>query len=141
MAERRMAEVVGEGQCFGQILVEPERTGDRAADLGNLEAVGKSGAEEVTLVVDEYLSLILQLAESRAVDDAVAVALPRRSRRTFRFRVKPPTRSDRADRPGCQAAHPQLHLAPGFARIQPWPRRPDGSFDVPTSSPMPSTPR
>src|SRR5437870_3637857 len=33
MAERRMSEIVAERAGFGQILVEPERAGERARDL------------------------------------------------------------------------------------------------------------
>ena len=38
--ERRVAEVVGERQRLGQVLVEPERAGERAGDLGRLRACG-----------------------------------------------------------------------------------------------------
>ena len=40
MAERRVAEVVGERERLGQILVEPERAGERAGDLGRPRACG-----------------------------------------------------------------------------------------------------
>ena len=45
MAEWRMAEVVGEAQRLGQILVETERAGDRPADLRDLEAVGQANPD------------------------------------------------------------------------------------------------
>ena len=37
MAEGRVAEIMGEREGLGQILVEAERAGDRAGDLRHLE--------------------------------------------------------------------------------------------------------
>ena len=51
MAEGRVAEVVGERQRLGQILVEAERAGERAGDLADLDRVGQAGAVMVALVV------------------------------------------------------------------------------------------
>ncbi len=75
MAEGRVAEVVRQRQRLGQILVEPQRAGQRAGDLRHLDRVGQARAEMVALVVDEDLRLVLQPAERGRVDDAVAVAL------------------------------------------------------------------
>ena len=41
VAEGRMADVVGEGERFGEIGVEAEGTGGGAGDLGDLQAVGR----------------------------------------------------------------------------------------------------
>ena len=70
-----MAEVVGERQRLGQILVEAERAGDRAGDLRHFQRVRQARAEMVALVVDEDLRLVLQPAKGVGMDDAVAVAL------------------------------------------------------------------
>ena len=43
MAERRMAEIVRKRQRLGKILVEAERAGERARDLGRLRAYGSAG--------------------------------------------------------------------------------------------------
>jgi hypothetical protein len=43
VAERRVAEIVGERQRLCQILVETERATDGARDLRDLEAVGQPG--------------------------------------------------------------------------------------------------
>ncbi len=75
MAERRMAEVVGEAQRLGQILVEAERAGDGAADLRDFEAVGQADAIMVAVGRDEHLRLVAQAAEGDRMDDPVAVAL------------------------------------------------------------------
>ena len=74
MAERRMAEVVAERGGLGQILVEPERAGERAGDLGDFQGVGQAGAEMIALVEHEHLGLVRQPPERRRVDDSVAVA-------------------------------------------------------------------
>ena len=75
MTERRMAEVMGEAQRLGQVLVEAERAGDRAADLRDFEAVGQPNPVMVAVGRDEHLRLVPQAAEGDRVDDPVAVAL------------------------------------------------------------------
>ncbi len=88
MAERRVAEIVGQRQRLGEILVERQRAGDAARDLRHLEAVGEPRAVMVALVIDEDLGLVLQAAEGGGMDDAVAVALERRARRALRLGMK-----------------------------------------------------
>ena len=75
MAEGRMADVVGEAQSLGQILVEAERPGHGAADLGDFEAVGEADPEMVAVGRDEDLGLVPEAAERDGMDDPVAVAL------------------------------------------------------------------
>ena len=70
-----MAEVVRERDGFGQVLVEMEVAGDRAADLRDFEAVREPRAEKVAFVIDEDLRLVFEASEGRGMDDAVAVAL------------------------------------------------------------------
>ena len=41
MGEGRVAQVVGERDCLGEVFVEAERTSERAGDLGILEGVGR----------------------------------------------------------------------------------------------------
>ena len=75
MPERRVADVVREAQRLGQVLVEPERARDHAADLRDLEAVGQPDAEVVAVGRDEDLRLAGEAAERDRMDDPVAVAL------------------------------------------------------------------
>ena len=75
MAEGRVAEVVRQGQRLRQILVEPERAGERAGDLAHLDGMGQPRAEMIALVIDEDLRLVLEAAEGRRMDDPVPVAL------------------------------------------------------------------
>ena len=75
VAERRVAEVVGQADGLGQHLVELERARDGARDLRDLERMRQAGAVQVALVVDEDLGLVHQPAERGGMHDAVAVAL------------------------------------------------------------------
>ena len=96
MAERRMAEVMGEAQRLGQVLVEPERAGDRAADLRDLQAVGQPDPVMIAVGRDEDLRLVAQAAEGDRVDDPVAVALEdvaRAARAGIAFGVEPAARA------------------------------------------------
>ncbi len=89
MPERRMAEVVGERQRLGQVLVEAERAGERARDLGDLERVGQPGAEMIAFVEDEDLGLVREPAKGGGMDDAVAVAPEGVAGCAHRFRIEP----------------------------------------------------
>jgi hypothetical protein len=75
MAEGRVADVVGEAERLGEILVEPQRPGDRAADLRDFQAVGQADPEMVAVGRDEDLRLVAEAPERDRVDDPVAVAL------------------------------------------------------------------
>ena len=99
MAERRVAEIVGERQRLGQILVEPQRAADRAGDLRDLQAVGQARAEVVALVIDEDLGLVFEPAERGGMDDAVAVALEAGAGAAFRLGVEAAATGRRAARP------------------------------------------
>ena len=102
MPERRVAEVVAERDRFGEVVVEPERAGERAGDLRHLDGVGEAGAEMVALVMDEDLRLVGEAAEGGRMDDAVAVALefgPGRAR-AVRRRGAPRGRVGRVGRAG-----------------------------------------
>ena len=92
VAERRVAEVVGEREGFRQVFIEAERAGDGAGDLRHLDRMGEAGAVEIALVVDEDLGLVLEPAEGGGVDDAVAVALARGAGGGLGFVVQPPAR-------------------------------------------------
>ena len=89
MAERRMAEIVRQRQRLGEILVEAERAGERAGDLGHFQRVGQPGAEVIALVEDEDLGLVREPAEGGGMDDAVAVAAEGVAGRARRLRMEP----------------------------------------------------
>ena len=73
MAERRVAEVMRQRERFGEILVEPERTRERARNLLHFQGMRQPGAVMVALVEHEDLGLVLQAAEGSGMDDAVAI--------------------------------------------------------------------
>jgi hypothetical protein len=67
MAERGVAQVMGKGDSFHQILVGSQCTGDGAPDLGHLQRVSQPGAIVVPLVDHEHLSLVLQAPKGGGV--------------------------------------------------------------------------
>ena len=79
VTERRVAGVVPEADRLDEVLVQPQRPRDDARDRGRLERVGHPRAVVVALGVDEDLCLPLQAPERLRVDEAVAIALKRRS--------------------------------------------------------------
>ena len=92
MAERRMADVVRQTDRLGQVLVQPQRARDGAADLRHLQTVRQADAEMVAVGRHEHLRLVAQAAKADRVDHAVAVALERVARtakRVGRFGVPP----------------------------------------------------
>jgi hypothetical protein len=118
MAERGMADVVGEAQGLGQILVEAQRACQRPADLRHFEAVGEADAEMVAVGRDEDLGLVAQAAEGDGMDDPVAVALESVARAPLgprRLAVQPPPRSFRI----AGIARERRHLAGSFSIF--WP--------------------
>ena len=90
MAERRVAEVVGERQRLGQILIEPQLAGERAGDLGYFQGVGQAGAVMIAFVEHENLGFVLQAPESRGMNHPVAVAPERAAGPAWRLRKLPP---------------------------------------------------
>jgi hypothetical protein len=75
MAEGRMAEIMGQRQCLGQIFVEAERPGEAARNLGDFQRVGQPCAVVVALLGHDDLGFQRQAPERGGVQDAVAVAL------------------------------------------------------------------
>ena len=89
MAERRMAEIVGERQRLGEILVETKPPRQRARHLRHFERMGEPGAVMVALVEHEDLRLVLQSPERGRVDDAVAIAAKGAAARARGLGMKP----------------------------------------------------
>ncbi len=63
MAERRVADVVHQGQRFGVIDVQAERSGNGARDLRDFQRMGEAVAEMVAVAPGENLRLGLEAAE------------------------------------------------------------------------------
>src|SRR5579862_41366 len=75
MSEGRMADVVREGERFGEIFVETQDRGHGTRDLGDFDGVGEAVAEMVGKAGREDLRFGFQAAEGAGVNDAIAVAL------------------------------------------------------------------
>ena len=75
MAEGGMPQIMAEGHGFGQILVQAERTRDRAGDLRHFERMREARAKMVALGSDEHLRLVGQASKTLRMNDLVAVAL------------------------------------------------------------------
>ena len=98
MAEGRMAEIMGERQGLGQVLVESQGARQRARDLGDFEGVGEPGAVVIAFVKNEYLGFVRKPPKRGRVDDAVAVATERIARGAYRLGVEPATTPARSGR-------------------------------------------
>src|SRR5215470_15589209 len=114
VTERRMAEVVRERGGLGEILVETERTGERAGDLGHLKRMREPRAVMVALVEHKHLSLVSEPPEGVGVDNAVTIAAKVTPRGARGFRIEPAAPRPRFDRIGrTGACHFSRHATPG----------------------------
>ena len=81
VAERRVAEVVGQRRGLGDVGLAAEGAGQVAGDLGDLEAVGQPVADEVVALRPDHLGLGRQPPARRGVHDPRPVTLERRALR------------------------------------------------------------
>ena len=75
VAVGRVAQVMPEGDGFGQVFVKTQGTGQRTGNLGHLERVGQPGAVMIPLGGKKHLRFEFQAPEGFAVDDPVPVTL------------------------------------------------------------------
>ncbi len=75
VAERRMTDIVSQGDGFGQVFVQPKDSGNGAPDARHLHAMGQPGAIVISLMIEEDLRLVFQAAERAAVHNSVPVPL------------------------------------------------------------------
>ena len=94
MARVDIAEVVGERDRLGEILVQPQGPGDGPRDLRPFQRVGEPVPVVVTLVVDEHLGLVLEAPESLGVNDPIPVTLESGPVRSRKLRMLPAPRVD-----------------------------------------------
>ncbi len=125
MAERRMPQVVDQGQRLDQIFVQSQRPADGPRDTGHFQRVGQPGAMIIAQFAGEDLRLEAQAAIGRSVHDPIAIALERPPIGMLAAR-------DICDRPiGCCAGHtgPTAHARarrstdcrmPGGWGYRPW---------------------
>jgi len=103
--KRRVADIVGKGDGFGEVLVQAEPTSHGPGDLRDLQSVCQPGPVVIVDRGDENLRLAGHPAEGGTVDDPLPVTLVERSERMFIFRVPP------------AAAHPGSHRVRSQPRI------------------------
>ncbi len=90
VTERRMAKVVRQRDCLGQILIQPQAARQGAADLGHFERMGEPRAMMVVGLRNDDLRLVHEPTEGRRMDEPLAVALKDRAIRMRGFRIAPP---------------------------------------------------
>ncbi len=87
--ERGMAEVVGEGDGLGEVLVQLEGASDIAGDRGDFHRVGEARAQVIPGAIEKHLRFVFKAPKRPRVDDAVAVALVVGPQFRRRFLVDP----------------------------------------------------
>ena len=70
-----MAEIMGQTDRLGQVLVETQGAGNGAANLGDLDGMGQAGAEHIALVIDEHLGFVFKPAKRGRVYDSIPIPL------------------------------------------------------------------
>ena len=92
VAERRVPDVVHQGQGLGEIGVEFERSGDGARNLRDFQRVREAVAEMVGIARGEDLRFCFEAAERPRMDHAIAVARVVVAVRMRRFGITPAAR-------------------------------------------------
>jgi hypothetical protein len=92
VAERGVAEIVRQRNGFGEVLIQPQRTGDIARNPGNFHGVRQPRAEVVAGAVEKDLGLIFEAAEGARVNHPVTVPLVMRAPFGRCFMVLAPAR-------------------------------------------------
>jgi hypothetical protein len=75
MAKGRMAKVMSQAQCFGEVLIQAQGPRHRPPDLRDLQAVREADSIMIAVRRDKNLRLVAETAEGDRVDQSVAVAL------------------------------------------------------------------
>jgi hypothetical protein len=81
MTKRRVAKVMRERQCLGEIIVKAERTGNGAGDLADFDRMGQPGAVMIALMRHEDLGLMGEAPKGCGMEDPIAIALKIRAGR------------------------------------------------------------
>ena len=89
VTEGRMAEVMGERQGLGEVLVEPERARDCTGDLRHFQRVSEACPVVIALVHKKDLGLLAQPPEGGGMKHTVAIALEFGPRRAWRLVFEP----------------------------------------------------
>ena len=99
MSKRRMPEVMPQRNRLRQVLVEPQRLGDRSCILRDLQRMRHPRPVMIPVRRDEHLRLILQPSERLGVQNPVPVSLKHRPQIILRLLPSPAPRLRRKGRP------------------------------------------
>lgn len=97
MSERRVPQIVPDGDRLREILVQAQGAGNRPRNLGNFQRVRQACAVMVPVRGKKHLCFVFQAAEAGAVDDASHVALERGAQLALRLVDPPAARAGRGD--------------------------------------------
>jgi hypothetical protein len=89
MPKRRVTKIVSHADSLDQVLVQIERTRNRAAYLCDLKRVGQTRYKVVADRRYEHLALVLQASERVRVNDPITITLEGRPDGTWFFRDCP----------------------------------------------------
>jgi len=84
-----VAEIMGQRQCLGQILVQTKIQRQASGDLCHFKAVGQPGAEMVAAGRDKDLGFMHKPAQGGGMNNPVTVALKTRPCGAFGLCQKP----------------------------------------------------
>jgi hypothetical protein len=86
MAEGRMAEVMTQGNRFGEVFVQAQGSSHSPGDLAYFKGMSQSGSVVVPFRREKNLRLILQATESFTIQNAISINLKNGSYRALIFR-------------------------------------------------------
>src|SRR3954470_15775984 len=120
MTERRVPEIVSQGNRLRQVFIQGKRPRNRAADRGDFDGMGQPRPQMIAGAVQENLGLIFQSSERARMDDAGTITLKFRPVGVARLGVRPPARlsgflSERRE----DANFVRLHLFPPLPALLP----------------------
>jgi len=87
--KRRMADVVAQGEGFGEFFIEMERRGDGSGDLGDFDGMGQPVPKMIRNAWRKNLRLIFKPSKSPRMDDPVAIALELAAVGMLQFGISP----------------------------------------------------
>jgi hypothetical protein len=73
MPERCMSEIMGQGQGFNQVFIEPQTPGYATTNLCNFERMGQAGAVVISFMIDKDLGFVFEAPEGGTMDNPVAI--------------------------------------------------------------------
>src|SRR6185503_12620700 len=91
MAKGRMAQIMSQGNCLGQVFIQGESARNCPADRSYFDRMSQPGPQMIAGAIQENLRLIFQSPKRARVDDARPVPLKFGPERVARLGVLPPS--------------------------------------------------